>query len=145
MHIYPLATPRLDLLAAARHMVDVARRHHKEVVVGEAWLYKASAAEVAGGVDFVSVIPRDSLAYWAPLDAGYIDTIARFAARHGISFVSFYWAQFLFGYPALEATSASDPRRALTASNAAAAVAINAHDTTPAGRAFRRNAARLKR
>ena len=82
VHVYPLATPRLDLLAAARHMVDVARRHHKEVVVGEAWLYKASAAEVAGGVNFVSVIPRDSLAYWAPLDADYIDTIARFAARH---------------------------------------------------------------
>ena len=146
MHIYPLATPRLDLLAAARDMVDVARRHHKDVVVGEAWLYKASAAEVAGGVNFVSVIPRDSLAYWAPVDADYIDTIARFAAgATGISFVSFYWSQFLFGYPALEATSASDPRRALTASNAAAAVAINADETTPAGEAFRRNAARLKR
>ncbi len=109
VHIYPLATPRLDLLAAARHMVDGARRHHKEVVVGEAWLYKASAAEVAGGVNFVSVIPRDSLAYWAPVDADYIDTIVRFARATGISFVSFYWAQFLFGYPALEATSASDP------------------------------------
>jgi hypothetical protein len=75
LHIYPLATPRLDLLAAARHMVDVARR----------------------------------------------------------------------GYPALDATSPTDPRRALTASNAAAAVAIDAHETTPAGEAFRRNAARLKR
>jgi hypothetical protein len=145
VHIYPLAVPGLDLLAAARHMVDVARRHHKQVVIGEAWLYKASAAEVAGGVDFVSVIPRDSLAYWAALDADYVDTISRFARATGISFVGFYWAQFLFGYPALDATSATDPRRALTASNAAAGVAINAHETTPAGEAFRRNAARLKR
>jgi hypothetical protein len=145
VHIYPVALPGRNLLDAARAMVDVARRNHKRTVIGEAWLYKASAAEVAGGVDFVSVIPRDSLAYWAPLDAAFVKTIGQFARTSGISFVSFYWAQFLFAYPELAATSPTDPIAALAASNAAAAAAMRAHETTPAGVAFRRSAGRAHR
>jgi hypothetical protein len=142
VHIYPLTVPGRNLLDAARSMVATARRHHKDAVIGEAWLYKASAAELARGVDFLSVIPRDSLAYWAPLDAEYVDTISRFARATGVSFVNFYWAQYFFGYPALAATSATDPAAALAASSSAGAAAILAKETTPAGEAFRRHASR---
>jgi hypothetical protein len=144
VHVYPLAVAGRSLLDAARHMVDVARGHHKQVVIGEAWLYKASDAEVARGVDFVSVIPRDSLAYWAPLDADYVRTISELARRTGVAMVSFYWAQFLFAYPPLGATSATDPLVALRASNAAAATAMQAGETTPAGDMFRRYAVRRR-
>jgi hypothetical protein len=137
VHIYPLSVPGQNLLDVARSMVAAARRHHKQAVIGEAWLYKASSAELAGGVDFVSVLPRDSLAYWAPLDAEYVDTISRFARATGVSFVSFYWAQYFFGYPALEATSPTNPAVALAASTAAGAAGILAKETTVVGEAFR--------
>ena len=140
IHVYPLAVPGRNLLEVARHMARIARANGKQVVIGEAWLYKASKAELAGGLDFTSALPRDSLSFWAPYDADFVRTIGALARSEGVSLVIFYWAQYLFAYPEPAATSATDGRAALQASNAAAAAAILAGERTRVGRAFRRQA-----
>jgi hypothetical protein len=140
VHVYPLATPSQNLLDAARRMVKVARANHKEVVIGETWLYKVAKAELAARVDFLTALPRDSLAFWAPYDARFVDAMCDFARAEGVALVSFYWGQYLFAYPPLEATSVTDPRAALQASNVAAVAAIQAGDTSPTGLVFQRRA-----
>jgi hypothetical protein len=111
VHVYPVnrefLAARLDEVAA------LAKRYHKGLTVGEAWLYKIRESELGrGDFSWGDIYARDIFAFWAPLDTRFIDFIGHWARANHADSVSFFWVQYLFGYvkyePALEAKSAAE-------------------------------------
>jgi len=136
LHIYPLEVAGTNLLTRTATLAADARKRGKEVVIGEAWAYKVSAAEIRAGIGFTTAYSRDALAFWTAIDAAFVRTVSTVARRTGVSFVSFYWAQFLFAYPDAGAATGADARTALQLANQAAAAAMRAGTSSPAGAAF---------
>lgn len=98
LHIYPLASTGRDYLASAVEMIDLARRYNKKVIIGEFWLYKASAAEVTGTPAAVEVFARDPFSFWSPLDQRMLEVVARLARWKQVEYVSPFWSKYFYGY-----------------------------------------------
>jgi hypothetical protein len=138
LHVYPVNRDFLTgrVVAAA----ELARRHGKGLIVGEAWLYKVRGREL-GSVDFSypAIFGRDIFSFWAPLDARFITALGRWAQAQPAEFVSFFWAQHLFGYvdyvPKMEQVSPAELQQLGTR---AAVPNIVARRPTASGEAFRR-------
>jgi hypothetical protein len=98
-HIYPLAdTNRHFLTNMLTWCADVIGAG-KSVSIGEAWLYKASAADMAGGNAFHDeVYARDLYSFWEPLDAGFVQATVECARKENMLFLAFFWPNYLFGY-----------------------------------------------
>ncbi len=135
IHVYPLTTGRADLFNAAGTVADLADANGKRAIIGEAWLYKATTAEVMNGVDFSTALDRDPYPYWAPLDSAFIDTTMQLARAHDIELVSFFWAQLLFSYLPASAPPGLSPAQVRDLTNAAATKAMvsGGHTTTADG------------
>ncbi len=104
IHVYPIT---FGLLDRAAQMVRLARAHHKPVIIGEAWLYKASRSELRWGAASGPIFARDVFSFWAPLDQKFIEALVRWAAAEVIEFLSFFWSTYLFAY--LDYTPAHEP------------------------------------
>jgi hypothetical protein len=138
LHIYPIN--RDYLIVRAGDAADLARRRGKGVIIGEAWLYKMLDREL-GRPEFswADVFCRDNFSFWAPLDARFIQHIGRWSRWKGVEWVSFFWAQYLFGYadydPSFEAKLPAEVQQL----GARAAVPnIVAKRPSPAGEALQR-------
>ena len=139
LHIYPLTNGKQDYIGRLIELSRLAKSRGRDIVIGEAWLYKASASEVQARIPYGEVYGRDYYSFWAPLDALYVDMVGRLAQREGISFVSFFWSKYLFGYLSYEdATSRLPATELIRLSNRAAVQAMSQGDVSPAGRALRR-------
>jgi len=147
VHVYPLAQLDVDNLNTD---VAAAGRAHKPVVMDETWLYKdlldgnfdASGtihANPAGAADEQKL---DTYSFFEPLDQRFLTLITRYAANHGILFVSPFETLNFFAYvdwsPALGAASEQVPR---AAQSRAAGAAMAAGTLTGTGTTYRRLAA----
>jgi hypothetical protein len=82
-------------------MAEAARRHGKEVLIDEAWLYKSNLEGVEATSSLASweaSFRRDAFSFWAPLDIQFHDTLSRFAETIGAQYVSPFWTNYYHGY-----------------------------------------------
>ena len=56
----------------------------------EGWLFKASPAELAGGVGVISkeVFAREVYSYWAPLDQRFLEINTKIAHQYGFAMLN---------------------------------------------------------
>ena len=98
LHIYPLTNGATDYIQRAAEAAGLARAAGKPVVVGEAWLYKATPEELRGRIDYGDVYARDPYSFWQPLDARFVELMVRLTRAWGVEYVSFFWSGFFFDY-----------------------------------------------
>jgi hypothetical protein len=98
LHLYPLSNGRTDYWLRAIEAAQAAEAAGRAVVVGEAWLYKASPDEVAAGIAYQDVFGRDPFSFWQPLDSRYLAAVVGMADWLHFDYVSFFWSGFFFGY-----------------------------------------------
>ena len=98
MHIYPITRDYVN--DRAFRFAEIAQRAGKRVVIGEAWLYKASDQDLrAGNVAAApGLFARDVFSFWEPLDARFVTTMVKFSHAVKIDFTSFFWSRYFFGY-----------------------------------------------
>ena len=98
IHVYPLSSGPTDYLQVTADWASAAGAAGKEAVIGEAWLYKASARELRAGVGFQELFGRDVYSFWQPLDVQFMQTAVELGRAAGVRYVSFFWSRYLFGY-----------------------------------------------
>jgi hypothetical protein len=98
IHVYPLFSTHADYLERMLESTAKARAKGKQVIIGEVWLYKATAQEVSQSMAFQDVLARDIYSFWQPLDIRFIEAIVGLSHSEQFDYVSFYWSGFFFGY-----------------------------------------------
>jgi hypothetical protein len=98
IHVYPLSNGYTDYFQVTADWASAARAAGKEVVVGEAWLYKASAKDLQSGAGFQELFGRDVYSFWQPLDVLFMQTAVELGRATGVRYLSFFWSRCLFGY-----------------------------------------------
>jgi hypothetical protein len=105
LHVYPIN--RDFLVDRAFKVGDIARRHGKRLVIGEAWLYKAADRDLGGAP--VAAAPglfaRDVFSFWEPLDVDFLIMMGKFAHLQQAELISFFWSRNFFGYVDYDATT----------------------------------------
>ena len=98
MHIYPITRDYVN--DRAFRFAEIAQRARKRLVLGEAWLYKASDQDLrAGNVAAApGLFARDVFSFWEPLDAQFVTTVVKLSHAVKIDFTSFFWSRYFFGY-----------------------------------------------
>jgi hypothetical protein len=142
IHIYPLASRQANFLDRARTMARSAKAAHKRVIIGEFWLYKASARELGGSPVNVEMFGRDTFGFWSPLDARMFEAIGNMAAAEGIEFVSAFWSKYFFASLDYERFKGSAPGMLLRESDRQAVQGVVTNTLTDTGRAYQRVATR---
>jgi len=111
-HLYPLASTGGDYAQNVLDWSDYVRAVDpaKKLTLGEAWLYKASFAEVSNGLDHNIIFGRDTYSFWEPLDRQMLDVLFRIVHYKDFEAVMPYWTQYYFAYltygdPSLEGLS----------------------------------------
>jgi hypothetical protein len=139
IHVYPLSSGFTDYLRVTADWASDARTAGKEVVIGEAWLYKASAEELQSGVGFQTLFGRDVYSFWQPLDVMFMDTAVELGRATGVSYLSFFWSRYLFGYVDYADLPLGATGQALQqAANLASWTAFARGELSATGREFRR-------
>jgi len=87
-----------DFVERAAEVAAAARERGMRVVIGEAWLYKATAQEIDQFIPYQDVYARDVYSFWQPLDIRFIEAIVEFALDEQLEYVSFFWCGFFFSY-----------------------------------------------
>jgi hypothetical protein len=109
LHVYPVGP---EMIARAQAIAETARSGQKGLVIGEAWLYKVSATELAW-TNPSRAFRRDVFSFWSPLDQQFLGVLARWARAEGAEFVSLFWSKYLFAYLDYDSTTARLPYNAL--------------------------------
>lgn len=141
IHVYPLTNGTVNYIDRVADWATRARAARKRVIVGETWLYKASAQDLRSNLSYDQVFARDVFSFWAPLDALHVETMRALAKASGIEYVSFFWSKLFFAYLDYGTSSAATGADLIRLSNAAAVRAIFERRLTASGEAFRRAAA----
>jgi hypothetical protein len=105
IHIYPIGLRPLD---TAARVARLARTAGKEVLLDEAWLYKAGAGDATEQIaSNEAIFKRDIWSFWAPLDQQFLRCLDLFARQEGVGYVSPFWSHTYFAYldydPAIDA------------------------------------------
>ena len=139
IHIYPLSSGFADYLQVTADWASAARAAGKEVVIGEAWLYKASVKELQGGIGYQEVYGRDAYSFWQPLDVRFLQTVVDLGKATGVRYISFFWSRYLFGYVNYEDVAPGATGLALQqAANLASWTAFSHGELSAAGNEFER-------
>jgi hypothetical protein len=94
VHIYPI---NRDFLPRVAEMAAVARQAGKRAIIGEAWLFKATDAELLWATPNY-IFRRDAYSFWQPLDQQFLKEVVDLARAQGFEYASAYWSQYLFAY-----------------------------------------------
>jgi hypothetical protein len=70
----------------------------KKITLGESWLYKASIAEVSGGLSAYETFGRDVYSFWESLDSQYLDVMFKIMHHKGFEASMPFWTQYFFLY-----------------------------------------------
>ena len=139
IHIYPLSNGPTDYLQVTSDWAAAARAAGKDVVIGEAWLYKASVKELQGGIGYQEVYGRDAYSFWQPLDVLFMQTAVDLGRATGVRYVSFFWSRYLFGYVNYEDVPPGATGLALQqAANLASWTALSRGELSATGQEFER-------
>ncbi|MBI4137200.1 hypothetical protein HY469_04015 [Candidatus Roizmanbacteria bacterium] len=119
LHIYPITNGITNYLDQAVAMAQIAHAQNKKVIIGEVWLYKASATDLVRGASHPSIFARDTYSFFAPLDQKMLDVIDRMSQSYDISYISPFWSRYFFGYVPYESNrNKSDGQLLLDANKA---------------------------
>ncbi len=139
-HLYPLSNGYIDYLQRTLEWADAVRRLDpgKQIVISEAWLFKAGAQELGGDPTDARMFARDVYSFWEPLDAHYMRVLGKMARVKGFALIAPFWSRYFFAYlphgdPALRAL---EPHALMRRANQAAFAALLANRTTATGRAY---------
>jgi len=108
----------------------------KQVAIGEAWLYKASDAELAQGVYHDDIFLRDAYDFWAPLDSRFLWDMVNYSHAEGLAFLSPFWSKFFHAYLDYDQVIGWNYEQVTAASNQAAAQAMLDGRLSDTGRAY---------
>jgi hypothetical protein len=98
LHIYPMNSNAIYLDRALNYTLE-AHAAGKRVTVSEAWLWKATPAELGNFLgDTEKIMNRDVYSFWYSLDERFIQDIINLADATDIAFVSFFWTRNLLSY-----------------------------------------------
>jgi len=98
LHIYPMNTNAIYLDRALNYATE-AKATGKRVTVSEAWLWKATPAELGNFLgDTEKIMNRDVYSFWYPLDERFIQDIINLADATDMDFVSFFWTRNFLSY-----------------------------------------------
>lgn len=124
-HQYPLASLQ-SYIENTLDWADYVRSVDptKKVTLGEAWLYKARAAEVSGGLDYNTILGRDVYSFWEPLDTQMLDVLFKIVHYKEYEAVMPFWSQYYFAY-----LTYGDPRT--TGLNGVQLVGLAGQDAIP--------------
>ena len=137
LHLYPLSNGRTDYWLRAIEAAQAAAANGRAVVVGEAWLYKASPEEVAAGMAYQDVFGRDLYSFWQPLDSRFLTAVVGMADWLDFDYVSFFWSGLFFGYLDYDALLSGLPAPELYARlNQEEFAGLQAGRLTETGRAY---------
>jgi hypothetical protein len=95
LHVYPVGQ---DFLPRIVSFAEVARRYGKRTLIGEAWLYKATDAELVAQLPPGQIYARDVFSFWQTLDEKFLQKIVEAARAQQVDYVSAFWAQYFFAY-----------------------------------------------
>jgi hypothetical protein len=99
-HIYPVHFNYFDDLVYK--IDDLCRRHHKQLVIGEAWCYKATNQEMMNIVNPVAasadIFSRDMFDYWVPIDTMFVKAVIGFSHLARARVTSFFWPTLMYAY-----------------------------------------------
>ncbi|MFN2169118.1 MAG: hypothetical protein ACK2U9_23030, partial [Anaerolineae bacterium] len=101
LHIYPATNGHQNYLDRTLEWMDHVRSLDpgKSITIGESWLYKAGAAEVASGnLDNIEIMSRDVFSYWAPLDQKFIELYSRACRAKTCEVYTPFWTRNLYAY-----------------------------------------------
>jgi hypothetical protein len=93
-HVYPVNFDFVD--NKVFRLDSLARATGKRILMGEAWLYKVSAEELAGDFSYINLYSRDVYDFWNPLDSLFFEVMAKVARISDAEFLSFFWMQYFF-------------------------------------------------
>jgi hypothetical protein len=137
-HVYPILPAFLDRLV---EYAAIARDAGKVPLIGEAWLYKATAAETLT-VPATALYARDVYAFWSPLDQAFLGQIAAIGRALGMPVVTAFWSQYFWAsLPWDDSVPVLPYSAGQWQVQRAALAAMRTGETTPTGEAFRQIAA----
>ena len=137
LHLYALEGPGGDYLKEAVRLGKLAKRKQKRLIIGEFWLYKTTAAELAKHPVESAAFGIDAYDFWAPLDIAMIRVVAKMARRLDVEYVSLRWTKYLFGYLEYNKDTKDLPVRNLMAeSSRVAARGMNANRRSSTGEIY---------
>ena len=138
IHIYPVTGD--FLYKNVDKICKLVQSKNKEVVIGEAWLYKT---DVYNNSDFetnyIKTFLRDSYSFWEPLDCRFIKAVSGVARMEKVVYTSFFWSNYFFAYidydPSYETM---DPKDVLKKESKAATTNMfsNPYKTTKTGSTY---------
>lgn len=139
IHLYPLSSGPTDYLRVTADWASAAVAAGKEAVIGEAWLYKASAKELQAGVGFQTLFGRDVYSFWQPLDVRFMQTAVDLGRAADVRYISFFWSRYLFGYVDYDdAPPATEGAALQQAANLASWTALSRGELSATGEEFKR-------
>jgi hypothetical protein len=97
-HHYPFASTAENYNQNLLDWADYVRGvdPSKKITLGESWLYKASIAEVSGGLNAYEIFGRDVYSFWEPLDTQYLDVIFKIMHHKEFEASMPFWTQYFF-------------------------------------------------
>lgn len=134
LHVYPV---NRDFLDRAVTVAQVARQSGKRVAMSEAWLYKASNADLVKGFAAEGIFGRDAFSFWEPLDRKFLEVMVKFAHAQRLDFFSPFWTKYFYAYVDYEQVKALGQRELLARSTQAAGKALVAGTFTETGLTYR--------
>ncbi len=110
----------------------------KRILIGAAWLYKASTQELTAAPPQPGIIARDVYSFWAPLDIEFLRALARAARAGNIEAVIVAQPRYLFAYLDFfdPTTFRATPLLLMELVQRQAGDAMTTGQLTPTGKAF---------
>ncbi len=154
IHVYPpndrtINGQNVDFLGRILQMADAAHAAGMKVGMDECWLYKESDSELSVNPSDQTIQERCVYSFWAPLDAMFLEAMAKTAYWKNFEFLSPFWSLYYFAYldydteqPLIAGMSAAEAASFLgTQENKAAFSALQQGATTSTGALFSQIAA----
>lgn len=102
LHVYPLVGGQGTSLL---QISNACKRSQKEIIIGEAWLYKARSSELGNSSDIAAsskIFSRDCYSFFEPLDKQFIDLMVYYTQKFPVNVLNLFWSHYFFAYLAYE-------------------------------------------
>lgn len=139
IHIYPVNGD--CLVKNVTTIANIAASKGKDVVIGEAWLYKSlSFSSSPEKQDYVANFVSDAYSFWEPLDIRFVKIVAMLSRNVKAKYTSFFQSNYCFSYiPYDEAYETMNPKDILAKLNKSVSTSMlsNPPKLTKTGLAFK--------
>jgi hypothetical protein len=116
LHYYPITGDILQ--KKTDEIINLCNQKNKLVMIGEAWLYKASSEELKRGMhNYIDVYKRDHFDCWAETDQKFTRVMMSLSAKSRAIYTSFFWSNCFFAYIPYEGNSALGEKELIALQN----------------------------